>query len=306
MATLGYLPLGVDTARYVYALHLPGVRADVAGFSIGDVRVSKLTWRECRMIEKSRFMDDLQDVFVYHREPFFIVFSTFFDREIASGQLKARAQRAAALLIRALRLIKGGELWHPGEFITYERNEAVNQREPGMFGRLPFSMGEVVRLDATDIQNLDAAYIALDLFDRFRHDAEIDRAEALFDASYSPAHTLVPHRLLPLVAALEILADSHIGALMKASWITDELRETTKRLRQRRNHLAHGGTTAEYEWVEPTRELARILLREAIAWRLEDPERKSVVGKELVRRCLQTAAAEPGRLGRLSVEYQSR
>jgi hypothetical protein len=304
MATLGYLPLEIENARYVYAMHLPGVRADVQGFSIADTRISKLTWSECRLLEKTEFMDDLQDVFVYGREPFFIVFSTFYEPEIDAGFTKYRARRAAELLIRGLRLIKSGELWRPAEFVTYERDGVQNTRDPAAFGRLPFTLKEVVRLSTADIQTLEATYLALDFFDCFRNDAAIDRAALLFAASYSPAHTLVAHRLLPLVAALEILAQQHVAALAKAAWMTAELRATAVRFRDRRNHLAHGGSQAEFEWVETTRELTRVLLREAIAWRLEEPDRACVTGKDLVKRCLRAEAANPARLATVSVEYR--
>jgi len=305
MATLGYLPLSVDTARYVYALHFPGVRADLAGFSIGDARISKLTWAECHLLEKTQFMNDLQDVYVYGREPLFIVFCTFFESEIDSGFIKYQAHRMAKLLIRGLRLIKGGELWEPAEFMTYERNGVVNTRDPGVFGRLPFSLGEVVRLTSVDVQVLESTYQALDFFDRFRNDAEIDRASVLVAASFSPAHTILAHRLLPLIAAIEILAQQYAGLLARAPWMTEELHETAVRLRERRNHLAHGGAEASFDLVETTRELARVLLREAIAWRLEDFERKHVTGKSLVERCLSAEAADPSRLGALSSKYET-
>ena len=306
-----YVPLGVERAYFVFAAHLPGITAALDGFTIGDIRISKLTWGECRLLEKSRFMDDLQDVFFSGREPLFIVFAGYpGDNEEEAARIKFDGVSAIARLTSALRLLKQGEVYDPLEFILYSRHGVSNTRDPRLFGRLAFSLrGEAfMTLSIEDIGLLDGIYGALDLFDHFRFDLSIDRAQTLLGASFSPAHVSYAHKMLPLLAALEILAGRDLGALANAEWADDGVLAWLDRFRWLRNTLAHGrheDPEALREVVDTTRTVTRVLLREAIVWRLLDPERSEVIGASLIERALSESAASPARLANLQAPYPS-
>ena len=215
---------------------------------------------------------------------------------------------AIARLTLALRLLKDGEVWDPMEFIVYSRQNGVNTRDPRLFGRLAFQIGHegLVSLSLNDIASLDGLYTALDLFDRFRYDLEINRAAALLGASFSPAHVSYVHRMLPLIGAIEILADNEIGMLVDAEWIDDHLRHWIDRFRSVRNMLAHGrrdDPDSLREMLVATRTVCRALLREAIAWRLLDPEISSVTGAGLLERAKDRSVGGPERLATLEAHY---
>jgi hypothetical protein len=312
MTRRGYVPLGVEQSPFVFAAHLPGVTAAAEGFAIGEIRISKLTWAECRLLEKTRFMDDLQDAFVYGREPLFIVFSGFpGDDDSQVNLIKNNAVVAIQRLTRALRLLKSGEVWDPLEFVLYMRRDLLkNTRDPRLFGRLAFaSRGDLfVNLSMEDIACLDGLYAALDLFDRFRYDVEIDRAEAPLAASFSPAHINFVHRILPLLGALEILAGRDLEPLAKAEWADDGLRRWIETYSSLRNTLAHGRSDDPNDLrdrLETTRTATRVLMREAIAWRLLEPGAPKVTGPPLLARALAKEAADPRRLAELQAPYPS-
>ncbi|WP_140981310.1 hypothetical protein [Bradyrhizobium guangdongense] len=311
MTRRGFVPLDVERLPLVFATHLPGVSADVDGFAIGDIRISKLTWLECSMLEKSQFMDDLQDVFFYGREPFFCVFGGFpGDDSDQVDLLKRNAIIEVLRLTRSLRLLKSGEVWNPLEFILYTRHNSTNSRDPRLFGRMAFeSRGErFVHLSMEDIDCLDGLYTAISLFDRFRYDIEIDRAETLLGASYSPAHANHAHRMLPLIGAIEILAGRDLSPLGSAEWADDSIRQWLDAYRSLRNSLAHGRredalvVSARFAIA---RDVTRILIREAIAWRLLDAKAQKVTGPALVARVADAEAASAGRLAKLRETFPS-
>lgn len=305
----GYVPLALERANFIFAAHLPGVRSVLDGFAVGEIRVSKLTWSECHLIEKSQFMDDLQDVFFYGREPLFIVFAGYpgqSEQEVT--RIKTNAVIAIERFTSALRLLKQGEVYNPLEFVLYSRHGSINTRDPRLFGRLAFNLtgDQFMMLSQEDIETLDGLYCALDIFDRFRFDPSIDRAQIFFSASFSPAHVSYAHRMLPLLAALEILAGKDLADLAHAEWADDNLLSWIDRFRAVRNALAHGRNEepeALSTILETTRKVTRVLLREAIAWRLIEPGEPQIVGSALIGRVLEKAAATPERLAQLRVTY---
>jgi hypothetical protein len=125
--------------------------------------------------------------------------------------------------------------------------------------------------------------------------------------SRHPAYTSQHQHLLPLLGAIEILAGPDVSLLSDAAWADATTREWAQGFRSLRNFLAHGGrdpTAAEYK-LRMTRQIVRILLREAVAWRLTDPGRKSVTGGALVERVQSWSAASAARLAGLTAEYPS-
>jgi hypothetical protein len=312
MTRRGYVQLAIERLPFIFATHLPGITAEIEGFFIGDLRISKLTWAECSLLEKSRFMDDLQDVFALGREPLFIVASGFPGKdESAQRFVKLTTVVAIERLMRAIRLLKSGEVWDPLEFVIYTRFEGLNTRDPRLFGRLAFQVSggdQFISLSVQDIDCLEGLYSALTLFDCFRHDLEIDRAETLLAASFSPAHTSYVHRILPLLGAIEILAGREIHPLAKAEWVDDNTRSWIEGYASLRNALAHGrrhDPEALKAVLETTRRVARVLIREAIAWRLLGPGTASVTGPQLLTRATVREAADPGRLAALHTSYAS-
>ena len=308
MTRRGYIPLAVETAQFVFAAHLPGISAAVAGFTIGELRVSKLTWGECRLLEKSRFMDDLQDVYFSGNEPFFLVFCGYPDSDQARQSIESQAVEAIRRVTRALRLLVQGKVWDPLDFILYTRRGTLNERNPRTFGRLPFQMRSKIELTSDDIEQLDGLYDALLLFDRCRFDREIDRAEALLGASFSPAHLTVAHEMLPLLGAIEILSGGNLAPLSEAAWADEEMKGRASDYRSFRNALSHGRREEEEKLrqsAEFARHLVRILIREALIWRLLEPQRESVVGPELIDRVCAAETVMPDRLAQLQVPFAS-
>ncbi len=103
-----------------------------------------------------------------------------------------------------------------------------------------------------------------------------------------------------------MLSDHEIGMLADAQCADDRLRLWIDQFRASRNVLAHGRCDDPgvlHEMLVSTRAVCRALLREAIAWRLLDPEIPKVTGGPLVERAQDRRAGGPERLATLETAY---
>ena len=299
----GYLPNNLTSVSECELYMLPGLVADFDACRIAGLTVSRIDFHEFRMIEKSQFASDLQDVFVYDRVPFYCIFSSYnVDEEVARLRRPLRAL-AVQRLTRALWLLKEGRLFNPLDFISYQRTGATNQRDPKTFGRLSYSAGRGYELSRAELPVLEGIYYALASFDEGRVCQEIDMAEYLFMATYNPALIGATDPFLLLLGSLEALAGDRADRLMTAGWATADQRNLLKQFRKYRNGIAHGKLAAEYKQVTALRDIVRCLLREALVRILQEPNANDVVGDALVDRIVKLDEVGPVRLANVETEY---
>jgi hypothetical protein len=299
----GYLPNNLTSVGECEVYMLPGLSAEFDACRIAGLTISRIDFHEFRIIEKSQFADDLQDVFAYNRVPFYCIFSSYnLDEELARLRSPLRAQ-AVLRLTRALWLLKEGRLYNPLDFITYKRTGSMNERDTKSFGRLGYSAGRGYELSREEVPVLEGIFYALATFDEARVSQAIDMAENLFMATYNPALIGATDPFLLLLGSLEALAGDRVERLMKASWITSDQRKLLQQFRKYRNGIAHGKLAAEYKQVTALREIVRCLLREALVRILQEPTAADAVGEELVDRLVKLDDVGPLRLANVETEY---
>lgn len=298
-----YLPNNLIGVSECELYMLPGLNAAFDACRIAGLTISRIEYQEFRILEKSQFADDLQEVFVYNRVPFYCIFSSYnLDEEVAPLVSPLRAQ-AVLRLARSLWLLKEGRLYNPLDFITYKRVNSVNQRNPNTFGRLGYSVGREYELSQAEVPLVEGIFYALATFDNARFSQAIDAAESLFMATWNAALIGPTDPFLLLLGSLEALAGDRPERLMKASWITGDQRKLLQQFRKYRNGIAHGKLSAEFRQVTALREIVRCLLREALLRILEEPDASDVVGDELVERMVKLDDVGPQRLANVETQY---
>lgn len=301
----GYLPNNLTQVAECELYMLPGLTADVDAFRIAGITVSRIDFKEFVFLEKSPFRDDLESVFACGNVPYYCVFSSFEtgDEQLVGFRSSTRAVTVHRLA-RALWLFKEGPLYDPMQFVYYKRAGSLVQRDPKTFGRLAYNLSGY-ELTRPELPLVEGIYYALACFDDARYVPAVDTAERLFVESYSPALLDATDIFLLLLGSFEALAGSASAHLHRAPWLAAHQRELLGAFRQTRNGVAHGKQSAGREQVMAFRAVIRCLLREAIFWAVEDPERRYVTGKGLVNRLLAATDAGPHRLADAQAAYPS-
>jgi len=299
----GYLPNNLTSVGECELYMLPGLAAEFDACRIAGLTISRIDFGEFRLLEKSQFSDDLQDVFVYNRVPFYCIFSSYdLDENIGPARSYLRAQ-AVLRLARSLWLLKEGTLFNPLHFIHYKRTKGLNERNPNVYGRLAYSLTGHYELTREELPVLEGISYALACFDEARMSDALALAEQLFMATYIPALLEPTDKFLLLLGSLEALSGQNAQRLIKASWITTEQRRLLEGFRKYRNGVAHGKQSVERQQLTALQEIVRCLMREALVWSLQEPSASEVVGAGLVDRLLQLDDAGPQRLATVEFEY---
>jgi hypothetical protein len=303
---VGYLPNNVINVPESELFMLPGLTAKFDACRIAGLTVSRIDYRDFIMIEKSQFADDLVDVFVYNRVPFYCIFSNYdVDEKVGQVRYHLRAQ-AVLRLARSLWLLKEGTLYNPLQFIHYKRTGSLNQRDPNSFGRLAYALKSEYELSREELPVLEGIYYALACFDDARNSREIEIAEQLFIATYNPALTAPTEKFLLLLGSLEALVEDRVERLVKARWLTREQRKLLEQFRRYRNGIAHGKQTLSGdEQVKTLRDIVRCLLRQAFVRILQDPTGENVVGDKLIDDLMQLGTVNAEQLATVETKYST-
>jgi hypothetical protein len=270
-----YLPLDLNLVGECELYILPGVSAASDAFTIAGLRITKLSYQEWNVIEKSTFISDMQSVYAYDRLPLFCVFSgTELDADDTAVMQRTR-QRGEAVrrLVLALRLSREAQVLEPTEFIAYRRSQGLNVRDPRIYGREAYELTTTVEIADSDLPHLEGLYEALEVFAHFRRPSAVDVAIQLFSASYDQAAVEGRDRMLLLVAALEAMTDGKGGPLRSIRWQDAEITAFLRKYQRTRNALVHeGGVDDDVEThIVLMRRIVRSLICEGIRNELIHP-----------------------------------
>ncbi|MCE9583380.1 MAG: hypothetical protein K8T20_12915 [Planctomycetes bacterium] len=302
----GFLPLNLGNAAECELFMLPGVSAPVSAFMVGPIRITRLEFRDWLAIEKNQFIDDLQDIYVYGRQPWYCVFGGG-DPQASEEARVLRTydrERLVRRLTLALRLVREEPILDPTQYIVYRRCNGQNVREPRLLGRGGYHSAVITKLAPGDLALLEAVFHALEVLDSFRGGGPLILATHLFQASYSVAAMDPRDRILPLLGALEALTGGLEQPLRSIRWPDDRVGRFLARYRQLRNEIAHGGEAGASSDVSTLRLVVRCLLCEGISTELTAPTENRSAGGPLLRGMRSRTVFGAMRLAETRAKYQ--
>lgn len=306
MSDLRYLKQNLTHTGEIEAYMLPSVCFELDGLMMAGLTITRLEFGEWHLMEKGQFADDLQDR-MFRDSPFFIVFSS---NDVEVDDLirqyrSAERKHQIVLLTYALRLLREGPVGNPLDHIQYIRNGSLNMRNPNRFGRGAYNLRMDNKIMNSDLSVLEGIFNSLALYNRSRHNFPINLALKLFNQSYEPALASHTHQALFLIGCLEALIGTDYHALIELPWSDPDVPTLLARYSDFRDYLAHGvGSSSEQEFTA-LREIARVLLREALAFELQSPDSCDAVGPTLVERLHSPDKLSPSRLACVSSKYDS-
>jgi hypothetical protein len=268
-----YLPLDLANVAECQLFMLPGIDSRLNSFKIGNLRITRLAFKDWIMIEKNQFIDDLQSVYVAENEPLFCVFGGG-DPQASDEVQRARSAERESLvkrLILALRLCRPEPVADGTMSIVYRRVQNTNIREPRVFGRNAYNRRITTLLEPEQIRQLNIIYDLLDIFESYRSAGAITVAIELFQNA--SAEIVMEHRdrLVLLLGALEALTGGKLQPLQAIPFANTTLKRFLKDYRTKRNEIAHGGETGREEDVVALRKIVQLLLCESITIELLFP-----------------------------------
>lgn len=256
------------------------------------------------MIEKNQFIDDLQEVYAYMREPLFCAFAggdPDASDEVQNARSKDR-ERLVKLLVLALRLYRPEPVKDGTMFIIYRRSRGLNTRDPRLFGRNAYNLQPTTVLSSDDIQQIGLVFEALDTFQSFRQSGPLSLAIELFQSSYAASAMEPRDRLLLLLGALEALTEGKQQPL-ELPFGEPALQGFLETYRRKRNEVAHGGDASDPD-VAALRQIIRYLLCEGITVELLFPRSNRSSGAPLLEGMRRQNIFGFARLAEARTKYQ--
>ncbi|MGC5171634.1 hypothetical protein ACLQ2Q_13395 [Microbacterium sp. DT81.1] len=249
---------------------MPEIYAEANAFRVSDVLVSRIPFSDWHLIEKSRYTDDLADVYAHRSPPYFCIFaepSLSSQADVAASMRTMRIAKVRVLTL-ALRLTTdlAVPVVDPCDFVSYQRRGHDVARTVSRRGRAGYELRP--RVDVGElVDDWARAYEALTFLSSFRRRGRLALALELYFESASDFITDDTSQLL-LHAALEALCGSSVGRLAEVRWGDEGVSDSIRSRRIRRNRLAHG---VRSDWSSDS-----VALRRVAGWALIESVRQEL------------------------------
>jgi hypothetical protein len=253
-------------------------------FMIGDVLVSRLSFEDWLIIERSQFSDDLTDVYARKVPPFFCIFpdpgvgGVYDDHH---DFIERRHGWKVQMLSTALSIAIEACVPNPLNYVSYYRRGSTNQRRMSYFGHSAYWPTKRIEVDEELIARWTLVYSTLQIFNNFRNCPRLGLAVALYFDSASSYASAEWTRELLLHAAIEALLGTFISRLSEVKWNDPAITTAIQKRKQRRNALAHGTASADAEYSATLRRMTSRLLVESLRQELVFPSREESSSKSL-------------------------
>jgi hypothetical protein len=293
-----FVKLDLGSVEECEVFLLPAMTGELDAFLISDLLVTRLTYLDWRMIEKSKYSDELSDAFAGPRTPYFCVFADgALDDSAAEARSAERAHRMRRLTM-ALRLHTGQPIPDSTDFVRYRRQGPIVTRYPGRFGREGYDIDRSVVLTAVDLATIRKVVHALAVLEGFRDAPRLRRAYRFYWASFDRALIDPGVAHLLLLAAIESLLNRPAD-LGTVRWDDPAVAEVGAAHSSLRNAVAHG-RRIDVDIHDPIRALVGHLLCEATRLELVHPGAGQGQDASLIQSLRDAPAHGSARLNDLS------
>jgi hypothetical protein len=264
----------------------PSLSGTSDAYRVSGVLLSRIPFVDWHLLEKSKFTDDLVDVYAMRRPPYFFIFADpgAPESDEASNLLMWQRRQVVARLTLALRMATDQAVPDPLDFTSYNRRGPTNTRYNSRMGRSGYSYRPEISIDDA-LDDWETVVEALEFVQCFRRVVPLSRSLALYHQSFDALLPDEATRRLLLHSAIEVLCGSQIGRLAEISWDDGDLAETVRLRKSNRNSLAHGAGGQGVS-LQNLRRLSRLLLVEAIRLAVLAPN----VGAEWSHVLIESAA----------------